>query len=63
MVWYNWYSIAKTTAEREALKYAENTGLDAVTVCPSYVFGPLLQPTMNTSTQIFIDLLKGISLC
>ncbi|RWR72282.1 cinnamoyl-CoA reductase 1-like protein [Cinnamomum micranthum f. kanehirae] len=59
--WYTWYCIAKTTAEREALKYAENTGLDVVTVCPSYVFGPLLQPTMNTSTRIFIDLFKGRS--
>ncbi|XXG45462.1 hypothetical protein AAC387_Pa02g0538 [Persea americana] len=58
-VWLNWYCVAKTIAEREALKYAENTGLDVVTVCPSFVFGPLLQPTMNTSTQLFIDLLKG----
>ncbi|RWR72279.1 cinnamoyl-CoA reductase 1-like protein [Cinnamomum micranthum f. kanehirae] len=58
-VWLNWYCIAKTTAEREALKYAENTGLDVVTVCPSYVFGPLLQPTMNSSTQVFIDLFNG----
>ncbi|XXG45448.1 hypothetical protein AAC387_Pa02g0530 [Persea americana] len=54
-----WYCIAKTTAKREALKYAENTRLDVATVCPSYVFGPLLQPTMNTSTQLFIDLFKG----
>ncbi|XXG45442.1 hypothetical protein AAC387_Pa02g0525 [Persea americana] len=55
----NWYCISKTTSEREALKYAENSGLDVVTVCPSRVLGPLLQPTVNGSSQLFIDLFKG----
>ncbi|XXG45467.1 hypothetical protein AAC387_Pa02g0541 [Persea americana] len=62
-LWYynTWYCISKTTAEREALKYAESSGLDVVTICPSYVFGPLLQSTMNTSSRLLIELFKGRS--
>lgn len=60
---YNWYCISKTIAEREALQYGENNELDVITVCPPYVFGPLLQPTLNTSSHIFIDLVTGIVLC
>ncbi|XXG45440.1 hypothetical protein AAC387_Pa02g0523 [Persea americana] len=56
--WYNWYCIAKTTSEREALKYAENSGLDVVTVCASRVLGPLLQLTVNASSQLFSELFK-----
>jgi nucleoside-diphosphate-sugar epimerase len=54
----NWYCLSKTLAEREALGYAEKTGLDVVTVCPSLVFGPLLQPTVNTSSLFLIRYLQ-----
>jgi len=40
----DWYFLSKTLAEREDLAYAAKTGLDIVTICPSYVFGPLMQP-------------------
>lgn len=60
---HDWYCIAKTKSEREALKYGENSQLDVLTLCPSFILGPLLQPTMNASTHIFIELFKGISLC
>uniref|UniRef100_A0A453SHZ3 NAD-dependent epimerase/dehydratase domain-containing protein n=3 Tax=Aegilops tauschii TaxID=37682 RepID=A0A453SHZ3_AEGTS len=54
----SWYCLSKTLAEREAWAYAEKTGLDVVTVCPPLVFGPLLQPTVNTSSLFLIRYLK-----
>ncbi|KAM0918968.1 hypothetical protein ACQ4PT_008406 [Festuca glaucescens] len=54
-----WYWLSKTLAEREALAYSEKTGLDVVTVCPPLVLGPLLQPVVNTSSLVLINLLKG----
>ncbi|CAD6336998.1 unnamed protein product [Miscanthus lutarioriparius] len=54
-----WYFLSKTLAEHEAFAYAAKTGLDIVTVCPSLVIGPLLQPTVNTSVKIFFSYIKG----
>lgn len=45
-----------------AFDYAEKSGLDVVTICPTLVLGPVLQPTMNTSSSVLIKLLKGIHL-
>ncbi|XP_042448069.1 cinnamoyl-CoA reductase 1-like [Zingiber officinale] len=59
----NWYGLSKTLAEREAVNYAEKHGLDVVTVCPVYVIGPLLQPTVNPSSLFFIHILKGTFSC
>uniref|UniRef100_A0ACD5UGZ1 Uncharacterized protein n=1 Tax=Avena sativa TaxID=4498 RepID=A0ACD5UGZ1_AVESA len=55
----NWYYLAKTLAELEAFDYSMISGLDVVTVCPSLVIGPLLQPTVNASSSIIVDFLKG----
>jgi hypothetical protein len=55
----NWYCLSKTIAEREALDFASNTGLDLVTVCPTLVIGPMLQSTINASSSVLINLLKG----
>lgn len=46
-------------AEREALAYGERTGMDVVTVCPPWVLGPLLQPTVNATSMRFVAYLKG----
>ncbi|KAL6603815.1 hypothetical protein ACP70R_044176 [Stipagrostis hirtigluma subsp. patula] len=54
-----WYCLSKTVAEREALDYAKKTGLDVVTVCPPWVIGPLLQPTVNTTSLRLIKYLNG----
>jgi len=61
----NWYCLSKTLAETEAFDYAKRTGLDVVSVCPSLVIGPLLQSTVNASSSIIVDCLKGTnaSLC
>lgn len=55
----DWYSIAKITAEQLALEYAVEKGLNVVTLCPPLVFGPLLQPTVNTSSKFLIYVIKG----
>ncbi|KAL6183882.1 hypothetical protein ACLB2K_045292 [Fragaria x ananassa] len=54
----NWYCLSKTEAEYEALQFANTTGIDLVTVCPTLIFGPILQSTVNASTLILIKLLK-----
>ncbi|XP_077215804.1 cinnamoyl-CoA reductase 2-like [Tasmannia lanceolata] len=56
---FGWYCLAKTAAEREALEYGEKSELEVVTVCAAWIIGPLLQPSMNCSSMIFTDLLKG----
>ncbi|GER32020.1 NAD(P)-binding Rossmann-fold superfamily protein [Striga asiatica] len=54
----NWYFYSKTVAEAEALEFAKNNELDLVTVCPTAVWGPMLQHTPNASTLILIKLLR-----
>ncbi|KAL1540652.1 cinnamoyl-CoA reductase 1-like [Salvia divinorum] len=54
----NWYYFSKTAAESEARKYAETSGLDLITVCPSLVLGPMLQRTPNSSSLFLLKLLK-----
>nr|CAB3468460.1 unnamed protein product [Digitaria exilis] len=48
----NWYCLSKTLGELEAFDYAKRTGLDVVSLCPSLVIGPLLQPTVNASSSV-----------
>ncbi|TVU30802.1 hypothetical protein EJB05_22445 [Eragrostis curvula] len=55
----DWYSVAKIAAEQEAWQYADKKGLNVVTLCPPYVFGPMLQPTANASSKILIYIIKG----
>ncbi|XBH92939.1 hypothetical protein VPH35_083968 [Triticum aestivum] len=57
----SWYPVAKIAAEAAALEYGRATGLRVVTLNPALVFGPLLQPTINTSSQFLIYFLKGFS--
>ena len=57
----DWYSVAKIASEQGALEYGKQTGLDVVTVNPALVFGPLLQPTLNTSCQFLVYFLKGFT--
>ncbi|MCL7044963.1 hypothetical protein MKW94_017589 [Papaver nudicaule] len=54
----NWYSLSKTEAESAAWEYAKKNGLDVVTVCPSLIFGPLLQSSMNASSSVLVKILK-----
>lgn len=53
-----WYFLAKTKAEKEALEYGKTNELKTVTICPSIIIGPLLQPTMNSSSLYLLSYLK-----
>jgi dihydroflavonol-4-reductase len=57
----NPYYYSKTLAERAAWDFAEQQKppFDLVVINPFLVVGPSLVPTLNTSNQIFVDLLKG----
>ncbi|XP_015693736.1 cinnamoyl-CoA reductase 1-like [Oryza brachyantha] len=55
----DWYYLSKTLAEHEASAYAAKTGLDIVTICPSLVIGPLMQPTVNSSSKVLLNYFKG----
>lgn len=55
----NWYCLSKTLAEKEALAYAAEHGLDLVTVCPCMSFGPLLQSIVNASSLFLVNILNG----
>lgn len=55
----SYYSLSKTEAESEAWEFARQSGIDLVTVCPSLVWGPLLQSTTNSSSLSLINIMKG----
>uniref|UniRef100_A0A0E0ARN5 NAD-dependent epimerase/dehydratase domain-containing protein n=1 Tax=Oryza glumipatula TaxID=40148 RepID=A0A0E0ARN5_9ORYZ len=44
--------------EREAFEYAAKTGMDIVTICPALIMGPLMQPTVPTSIEVFFHIIK-----
>ncbi|KAE9454356.1 hypothetical protein C3L33_13740, partial [Rhododendron williamsianum] len=56
---YNlWYAFAKTTAEKEAWKIAEESGIDLVVVNPSFVVGPFLAPQPTSTLQLILTIVK-----
>lgn len=58
----NWYYYSKTESELQALDFARNTGLSVVTVCPTLIWGPILQAsTINSSSLILLKLFQGVS--
>ncbi|XP_021296592.1 cinnamoyl-CoA reductase 1-like [Herrania umbratica] len=54
-----WYMLSKTLAEQAAWRFAKDTGIDVVTIHPGMVFGPLLQPALNSSSEVILNLTKG----
>uniref|UniRef100_A0A5B7BFN5 Dihydroflavonol 4-reductase n=1 Tax=Davidia involucrata TaxID=16924 RepID=A0A5B7BFN5_DAVIN len=58
---YNlWYAYAKTIAEKEAWKIAEESGIDLVVVNPSFVVGPLLAPQPTSTLLLILAIVKGL---
>ncbi|CAN8272699.1 unnamed protein product [Cochlearia groenlandica] len=54
-----WYPISKTLAEKAAWEFSEKHGTNIVTIHPSTCLGPLLQPNLNASCAVLLQLLKG----
>ncbi|XVF71299.1 hypothetical protein PTKIN_Ptkin12aG0025800 [Pterospermum kingtungense] len=54
-----WYPLSKTLAEEAAWKFAKDNEIDLVTMHPGFVFGPLLQPKLNFSSELILKLTKG----
>lgn len=54
-----WYAYAKTTAEKEAWKFAKENGIDLVVVNPSFVVGPLLAPQPTSTLLMVLSIVKG----
>lgn len=54
-----WYELAKNITEEKAGEYSKSSGLDVVTICPSFNLGPLLQETLNETSLVFIAFCEG----
>ncbi|KAL9305554.1 putative cinnamyl-alcohol dehydrogenase [Arabidopsis thaliana] len=55
----NWYPLSKILAENAAWEFAKDNGIDMVVLNPGFIFGPLLQPTLNFSVELIVDFING----
>ncbi|KAJ7962200.1 Dihydroflavonol-4-reductase [Quillaja saponaria] len=53
------YFISKTLTEKSALEFAEQHGLDLVTIIPSFVFGPFICPKLPASVYTSLAMVFG----
>ncbi|PWA88945.1 bifunctional polymyxin resistance protein, ArnA [Artemisia annua] len=53
-----WYHASKTMAENAAVKFSQENGLDLVSINPGFAIGPILQPTLSTSSEGFLNLIE-----
>ena len=56
-----WYNVSKTLAEKAAWEFAEQEGLRLVVLNPGTTLGPFFTPSVNTSLNILLQLLRGLS--
>ncbi|KAM3316499.1 hypothetical protein ACQJBY_034552 [Aegilops geniculata] len=56
-----WYILSKTLAEEAAWKFSKDNELEIVVMHPTMVIGPLLQPTLNASVEVILNLINGSS--
>ncbi|GLT84207.1 hypothetical protein SLE2022_024520 [Rubroshorea leprosula] len=54
-----WYMLSKTLAEEAAWKFAKENRLDLVTINPGFVIGPILQPTLNLTVKLILNIVTG----
>jgi hypothetical protein len=57
-----WYQFAKTSAEEAATKFLTENNIDYVVMNPAVSIGPLLQPELNDTSTLLLDLINGILL-
>ncbi|KAH9657654.1 protein BRI1-5 ENHANCED 1 [Citrus sinensis] len=58
-IWGKSYKLSKTLAERAALEFAEEHGLDLVTIIPSFVTGPFICPQLAGSVRGTLAMVMG----
>ncbi|KAL2607474.1 hypothetical protein R1flu_026047 [Riccia fluitans] len=54
-----WYALAKTMAEEAAWDFAKETGLNMVSVLPTYIIGEIVPPELSTTSQDVLGLFNG----
>ncbi|GKV12621.1 hypothetical protein SLEP1_g23743 [Rubroshorea leprosula] len=54
-----WYILSKTLAEEAAWKFAKENRLDLITINPGFVIGPILQPTINLTVELILNIVTG----
>ncbi|KAG5391695.1 hypothetical protein IGI04_021658, partial [Brassica rapa subsp. trilocularis] len=54
-----WYPLSKTLAENVAWQFSKENGMDMVFINPGFIIGPLLQPTLNFSVEMIVDMING----
>ncbi|XAR63469.1 hypothetical protein NMG60_11023413, partial [Bertholletia excelsa] len=54
-----WYILSKTLAEEAAWEFAKEHGIDMISINPGWVIGPLLQPTLNATVEVVLNLVNG----
>ncbi|GKV13822.1 hypothetical protein SLEP1_g24795 [Rubroshorea leprosula] len=54
-----WYVLSKTLAEEAAWKFAKENRLDLITINPVFVIGPILQPTLNLTVELILNIVTG----
>ncbi|KAJ4766547.1 Cinnamoyl-CoA reductase 1 [Rhynchospora pubera] len=54
-----WYVLSKTLAEQAAWIFSKENDINIITINPGMVVGPLLQPTLNTSSAAILKLIDG----
>lgn len=57
--WQLWYAYAKTLAEKEAWRHAEEQNIDLVVVNPSFVVGPLTTPQPTSTILLVLAIVRG----
>ncbi|KAL1225197.1 Phenylacetaldehyde reductase [Cardamine amara subsp. amara] len=58
-----WYILSKTLAEDAAWKFAKENNIDLVVMNPGLVLGPLLQPSLNATANMIVQLIKSENDC
>nr|GLL24938.1 cinnamoyl-CoA reductase 1-like [Ipomoea trifida] len=53
-----WYILSKVLAEEASWKYAGENKIDIVSLHPGLCIGPLLQPTLNFSSEVILGTIK-----
>lgn len=53
------YAISKTLTEKKALEFAEKSGIDLVTVIPTWIHGPFITPQIPGSVRSSMEMILG----